>query len=111
MKRKYLFLRENIVEIMIADDFISRCCGLLGTKSLSQDKGLLLCPCNSVHMVGMLYALDIVYLNKTDKIIKIVENLRPFQFSGCWGAAAVLELRAGTVQRAGWELGQQVKWQ
>jgi len=100
-----------MVEIMIADDFIGRCRGLLGTRSLPQNKGLLLCHCNSVHMIGMLYALDIVYLDRADKIIKIVENLRPFQFSGCWGAGAVLELPAGTVQRAGWELGQQLEWQ
>ena len=64
---------------------------------------------------GMRYQVNYDILTKDTKIdrefSKIVENLRPFQFSGCWGAAAVLELRAGTVQRAGWELGQQLEWQ
>jgi hypothetical protein len=113
MKKVYIPLNaaatETLLEISVADTFFSRLKGLLGTKSLAEDQGLLLCNCNSVHMLGMRYALDIVYLDKAGAILKIIENLRPWQVSFCWPARDTLEVKSGTIQRLNWKIGQQLR--
>ncbi len=113
MKKLYIFFQcsapENMLEIFVADKFLSRLKGLLGTSELPENQGLLLCNCNSIHMIGMRYALDIVYLDKKRVILKIVENLKPWQTSYCWSAKDTLELKKGTIQRLSWKVGDQLQ--
>ncbi len=40
-------------------------------------------PCRSVHAMGMRYPIDLVYLNKSRTVIKIVESLAPRRMSLC----------------------------
>ncbi|MEB3284984.1 MAG: DUF192 domain-containing protein [Candidatus Sericytochromatia bacterium] len=90
----------------IASNFWSRLIGLLGTPHLPPDAGLLIVPCNSVHTFGMRYAIDIVYLTEAGVVIATTEHMKPWTFG--WpirAAKAVLELPAGTVQRAGLQAG------
>jgi uncharacterized membrane protein (UPF0127 family) len=101
----------QMLEISVADTFASRLRGLLGTKSLPAYKGLLLRGCNSIHMLGMLYALDIVYLDKQGFIVKIIENLKPWQMSFCRAAQDTLEVKNGTVSRLGWKVGIQLTFE
>lgn len=103
MKFLYLHLENDCslgaMQIKVADTFWQRFCGLMGTKSLPQNVGLLILPCNSVHMIGMRYAIDVIYLDENNQIIKVVENLQPWGFSMCCQAKSTLEVAAGTVQR------------
>jgi uncharacterized protein len=114
MKKIYLneqgVNRHNKLTIFIADTFWTRLKGLLGTTSLGEVQGLLLCNCNSVHMIGMRYALDIVYLDKAGLILKVVENLKPWQISCCLKAQDTLEIKSGMVHRLGWQVGMELKW-
>lgn len=97
------------IRLRRGDTFLRRLRGLLFTRMLPVDEGLLLSPCSSVHMVGMLYALDIVYLDQSRRIVKLVPDLRPFfGVSFCPGAAMTLELTAGSVERYGWRVGDQL---
>ncbi|MEM5551772.1 DUF192 domain-containing protein [Pseudoalteromonas sp. NEC-BIFX-2020_002] len=80
-----------IGNVLIANTWWLRLRGLLG-RTLNENDGLLIVPCNSVHMIGMRYAIDVVYLNKQNTIIKIVKNLRPWQVSTCRNACKVIEL-------------------
>lgn len=82
---------HTICNLFIANTWWLRLRGLLG-RTLKEDDGLLITPCNSVHMFGMRYAIDVVYLNKQNTVIKIVKNLRPWQFSACGKAYKVIEL-------------------
>ncbi|AJQ26836.1 DUF192 domain-containing protein [Pelosinus fermentans] len=113
MRKIYLSLQDsaadNLLEISVADTFLSRLKGLLGTAELAENQGLLLCNCNSVHMIGMRYALDIVYLDKNGVILKIIENLKPWQTSYCWSAKDTLEVKSGTIQRLHWKVGDQLR--
>lgn len=99
------------LEIKVADTFWLRLKGLLVTRQLPVTQGLLLKQCNSIHMFGMLYALDIVYLDKQGFILKLVENLKPFQISCCWKAQDTLEVKSGMIKQAGWKIGEKLKWQ
>ena len=101
------FLKE--IKILIADSFLMRFAGLMFRQKLPPATGLLLAPCNSVHMCFMRFAIDVVYLDKDYNIIKIVNNLKPWiGLSMCSKAWAVLEMNAGEAERCGCEVGRQL---
>ena len=92
-----------------ADTLLSRLRGLLGTTSLPAGQGLLITPCNSVHMIGMKYAIDVVFLDKEFTVLKIVSCLQPYSFAGCWQAVAALELPAGTIATTKTQVGHRLQ--
>ena len=97
------------LEIKIADNFFTRLAGLMFKKRLPQSTGLLLAPCNSVHMCFMRFAIDVVYLDKDYKILKIVTNLKPWiGLSICRKAWATLEMAVGEAERCGLAVGKKL---
>ncbi len=87
---------EKFLQLEIADGFFSRLRGLMGRKKLPQGQGLLLSPCNSIHMLFMRFSIDAVYVDENFVVKKIVRNLRPWLgMSVCLGAHSCIELAAG----------------
>jgi uncharacterized membrane protein (UPF0127 family) len=82
-----------------ADTFFSRLKGLLGSERLLEEEGLIIFPCNSVHTFGMRYAIDVLFVDKQNRIIKIVEEMGPGRMAGAFRASFVIELPAGTVAK------------
>jgi protein-S-isoprenylcysteine O-methyltransferase Ste14/uncharacterized membrane protein (UPF0127 family) len=75
--------------------------GLLGTRRLAAGEGLWLKPSNQVHMFGMRYALDLVFLDDAGRVLRLVHSLAPNRISPrVVGATSVLELPAGTLAGA-----------
>lgn len=102
-------LSAPFLEVKIADSFITRFAGLMLRKKLLPATALLLAPCNSVHMCFMRFAIDVVYLDKEYRILKIVKNLKPWiGLSMCSKACAVLEMTAGEAERCGCEVGKKL---
>jgi len=84
--------------------------GLLGTRGLDPGEGLWIKPCNQVHMLGMRYAIDIVFLDEAGRVLRLVHTLRPNRISPrVKGATSVLELPAGTLTRVGLTEGARVE--
>ena len=78
----------------------SRLRGLLGTKQLEPGEGLWIKPSNQIHMFGMRYALDLVFLDGSSRVLRLVHALAPNRISPrVAGATSVLELPAGTLDR------------
>ncbi|WP_211471243.1 DUF192 domain-containing protein [Collimonas humicola] len=98
-------MQIDMLDIRIARYFWSRAIGLLGTRSLSDRQGLLIVPCNSVHTFFMLFAIDVVFIDRAGKISRIVEQMRPWRFAGA-KAHSCLELNAGNAARLGLQVGQ-----
>ena len=48
------------------------------SRPLPPATGLLITPCNSIHMCFMRFAIDAVYLDQQGKILKITCHLRPW---------------------------------
>ena len=97
------------LKIKIADSFFTRLAGLMFKKKLPVETGLLLAPCNSVHMCFMRFAIDVVYLDKDYKVLKIVKNLKPWiGLSMCRKAWAALELTAGEAEHCGFAVGKKL---
>ncbi len=83
--------------------------GLLGTASLPAGEGLWLKPCRRIHMLGMRYAVDAVFLDHAQRVVRVLPDLGPGRVSPrVDGAASVLELPAGTAARVGLAEGAQV---
>ena len=89
-------------ELRMADNFFTRAKGLLGTRELPEGHGLLIRPCNSVHMLWMSYAIDVVFLSKAMEVVRVIPELKPWRLSPVVkGAYQVLELPEGTISRSG----------
>lgn len=84
----------------IADNFFARLKGLLGTKSLLAGEALLIRPCNSVHTFGMNYAIDVIFADADNRVVRTVAGLVPGRLAMCRKARYVVELPAGTLARS-----------
>ncbi len=99
---------------VLADGLWTRGKGLLGRKSLGEDEGILLVPGSSIHMFGMRFAIDVIYLTREDVVTDLVENIGPGQMhvakdkGGAGKPYAALEVAAGTVTRLGVQVGDQL---
>ena len=80
--------------IRLADSFLKRFIGLMGTKQLQDGEGLLL-NTSSVHCFFMKMPIDVVYISKSMTVLG-TETLKPWRV-GKWlpGTKYVLELKAG----------------
>lgn len=96
----------------IAANFFSRLQGLLGTTSLAQGEGLLIKPCSAIHMIGMKYAIDALFLDKELRVVGVVHSIPPGSFSKSYfSARCCLELPAGTLIQTGTSEGDQIRQQ
>ena len=101
------FINGATLDVELADNFVKRFCGLMMRRRLEEGRGLLLAPCNSVHMLFMRFAIDVVYLDEKFFIKKIVRNLWPWLgISFCLGAWGALELPSGEAERLKLSVGQ-----
>jgi uncharacterized protein len=93
-------------EITLASNWRSRLKGLLGTKKLPPGKGMLIVPCQSIHMFFMSIPLDIIFLDKTGIVVGIIHKIKPWRISRYYSQAyGVLEMPAGTCKKANLEKG------
>jgi uncharacterized membrane protein (UPF0127 family) len=97
--------KKKLITIFSTENVFERTAGLLKFPPLNLNQGLLINKCNSIHTFGMKYSLDIVYLSRHLKVIKVVENIKPTRMSLCFGAKHTLEMLTGEVNRLGIKKG------
>ncbi|SCP98041.1 DUF192 domain-containing protein [Anaerobium acetethylicum] len=97
-------------EAEIADTFFTRFRGLLGRKGLAADAGLIINPCNSVHMIGMRFPIDVIFVNRDNRICHIQHSMRKMSVSPVVrGARFVIEAPEGISKRLNIEMGDEIK--
>jgi uncharacterized membrane protein (UPF0127 family) len=65
---------------------------------LKLDEGLWVVPSRGIHTIGVLFQLDLIYLNENHEVIHIVESFPTFRISPIIPqAASVLELPPHTI--------------
>jgi uncharacterized membrane protein (UPF0127 family) len=103
---------ELASEARRADSYWSRLVGLLGRSRLRPGEALVLEPCSSVHTAFMRFSIDVLYVDKSGRVVKVVPNLKPFRASGVLrGARSVIELPKGTVASTATSPGDQLDFQ
>ena len=77
----------------VARTFPQRAKGLIGTRSLAQDEGMLILKCNAIHTFFMRFPIDATFLDRQDRVVKVVRHIRPWRLFvwGGWRAVKVLE--------------------
>jgi uncharacterized protein len=98
-------------KVGLANRWMTRLRGMIGRPAPQPGQGLLLTPCSSVHMYGMRFPLDVVFLDGAGKVIAAYPSLAP----GCrtqWHRQAehALELPAGTLDQSGTSVGDVLVW-
>jgi uncharacterized membrane protein (UPF0127 family) len=93
----------------IADTSAKRRTGLLKHAALAPGEGLWIVPCEGVHTFAMKFTIDVVFLNRKRKILKIRPNMVRRRIAVSLMAHSVLELPAGTLEQTGTERGDQLE--
>lgn len=95
----------------LADGWWSRGRGLLGRRPLLPGQGLLLSPCRSVHMFGMRFPVDVVFVRPDGRVLVGYPDLAPGRRTP-WhrDARHALELPAGTIAATGTCPGDRLTW-
>lgn len=107
MSESAIIRQGSVISLYHANGFFSRARGLL-CRSLGNDEGMLIEPCTAVHTIGMRFEIDVVFIDCTNRIVKIVSCLKPWRISACRGAHKVLELRAGRARELNFSIGETV---
>lgn len=78
--------------------FVGRGLGLMFRRRLDRGRGMWIRPCNGIHMFFMRFAIDAVFLDRQQRVVRAFPRL------GRWrmvpivrGAHSVVELPAGTL--------------
>lgn len=97
-------------ETLVARTSAERRTGLLKHQALPQGQGLWLAPCEAVHTFWMKFAIDVLFLDKKRKVLKVRHCVVPWRMTACLRAHSVLELPAGTCRTSGTVPGDQLEF-
>jgi uncharacterized membrane protein (UPF0127 family) len=94
-----------------ANSFWARGKGLMFERCLPDGGGLVIDPCSSIHMFGMRFALDVLYVDKHDRVVRAQENIKPWRIGPLRTKHAryVIELPVGAIQVSGTAVGDQLR--
>jgi uncharacterized protein len=87
--------------VLTAFDSASRRTGLLHHTSLPEGSGLIIAPSNAIHTFFMKFAIDVAFVAKDGRVLKVRAALAPWRLAGALRGYAVVELPAGTLARTG----------
>lgn len=92
--------KNNVIleKAEIADTFLSRLKGLTGRKSIDNMSGMIILPCNSIHMIGMNFCIDAIFVDRNNRVCYIIPEMKKMAISPIIkGAGYVIEAPAGTI--------------
>ncbi|MBI5033911.1 MAG: DUF192 domain-containing protein [Chloroflexi bacterium] len=99
-----------VTQGILANTWWTRLKGLLGHAPLKSGEGLLLKGEKAIHTVGMSFPIDVLFLDRTGRLIHLMTNMGPLRFSPLvFGATDVLEIAAGQATQTGTTLGDQIE--
>lgn len=95
-----------------ASAWAERLRGLLGRRALGVGGALVIERCGSVHTVGMRFALDLVFLDRRWRVVRVVRDVQPGRLCiwGGWRAARVVEGEAGGLDVGTLRIGDVLEW-
>ena len=92
-----------------AHTHMTRLRGLLGRMRLRSDEGLWIAPCQGIHTIGLLFPIDVIYLDGSLRVIHVIEHLGPFRVSSIRiGSRSVLQLPTRTIYSSNTQVGDQL---
>ena len=93
------------LDVEVAATRAERRRGLLGREALSPTQGVLLTPCVAVHTAFMRFPIDVVFIDRDGRAVRIVPAVAPWRMTASFRAHSVIELAAGTAKAADIRVG------
>ena len=100
--------RQSFINLGVsdADTPLARLRGLLGRFKLRSDEAVWVVPSCGVHTFGLLFQIDVIYLDSECRVVHLIENLGPLRIAPLrLHSASVLELPAGSIYSSGTQMG------
>jgi uncharacterized membrane protein (UPF0127 family) len=93
-----------------ANSFLARGRGLMMAPPLAQGGGLVIEPCNSIHMFFMRYPLDIIFLDEQGTVLFMYEGIKPWRMGRVVRRAkCAVELPEGAIAASRTEVGDKLQ--
>ena len=95
--------------VTLTDTHLSRLKGLVGKLRLKGDEGIWVVPSQGVHTIGVLFPIDLIYLDSQDRVIQLEESFGTFRIGPVrTNCASVLELPTRTIYSSQTQVGDQM---
>ena len=91
--------------LLTAFDSATRRRGLLKRDSLEEGAALIIAPSNAIHTFWMRFAIDVAFVSKEGRVVKVRQAVMPWRVAAAWRAFAVIEMAAGAFDRSGTRAG------
>lgn len=92
--------RVVAAQLLTAFDSASRRQGLLGRDSLPEGSALIIAPSNAVHTFFMRFPIDVAFVRRDGRVIKVRSAVRPWRMTASLRAFTVIELPAGALAQS-----------
>jgi len=73
--------------------------GLLGRDGIGDQTALVLAPCLAVHTAFMRFPIDVLFVDRRGRALRLVHDLAPWRVAAAIRAYAVIELPAGALRK------------
>ncbi len=101
-----------IVYGRLANTFWLRLRGLLASPALKTGEGLILVGEKSIHTLFMGFPIDVIYVDKSYKVIRADANMVPYRLGPFLSQSAyVLEMPVGTIADTNSQVGDQLSFE
>lgn len=87
--------------VSTAFDSQARRTGLLKHAQLPAGHALVIAPCNAIHTFFMRFAIDVLFVARDGRVLKVRSHVEPWRIAASLRAHAVIELASGTAQHTG----------
>jgi hypothetical protein len=94
--------------LLTAFDSRTRKNGLLAHDSLPHSTAMVIAPSNAVHTFFMKFPIDVVFVSKSGRVLKIRSAVPAWRMTASLRAFAVLELAAGSLDGSDTRVGDQL---
>lgn len=92
--------------VTLTDTHFTRLKGLVGKLRLKGDEGIWVVPSQGVHTIGVLFPIDLIYLDSEDRVIQLEESFGTFRIGPVRkNCASVLELPTRTIYSSQTQVG------
>ena len=97
--------------LLTLNSHFRRTLGFLNNGGIPDNCGLLISPCHGIYTVGMKNPVDIAFLDKNGRVVKLFRNFPPDCFADSAAeAVSAIELPADTLSRSGTGVGDIVEF-
>ncbi len=103
--------RESFLSLSVAaaDSHLGRLKGLAGRFRLKPDEGLWVIPSQGIHTIGVLFAIDLIYLDANQRVIRLIESFGTFRIGPIKkNCDSVLELPTRTIYSSQTQVGDEL---